>query len=176
MEKDNFYKYTLIGALGGTALAFLYLKTLGKDKALDLTKTLLIGGVAGAGLGLLSDVVAKGGVKIKEGVTPEKPLVTEQTVRDFAKSLGIDDELKINSYLLILNQVPHTAEQKQRVLNVLDATLRAKRDKKWDESATLTAKKEILVKNYGITDAEWNVFQQITSANLANLIVNALGN
>lgn len=176
MAKDNFYKYTIIGALGGTALAFLYLKTIAKNKGFNLTKTLLLGGVAGAGIGLLGDIITKGGVKVKEGAESNISPVTEQQVRDFAKELGIDTELQVNSYLLILNQVPHTQEQKQKVLNVINAQLKSKRDKKWNENATLAEKKELLVKNYGITDSDWNGFQEITSANLANLIANALGN
>ena len=175
MEKPFYKYYTLWGALGGTALAFLYLKTIGKDKALNLTTTLLIGGVAGAGIGLLGDVTTKGGVKVKEGAENEIPPINEQQVKDFAKELGIDTELQVNSYLLLLNQVPHTQAQKQKVLNVINAQLKAKRDKKWNENDSLSDKKALLLKNYGITDADWNGFQEIISNNLATLLVDTFG-
>ena len=53
------YKYaTVWGILGGTALAYLYLKTIGKNKNIlpiiqtDTLKALLIGGGVGLGIGL----------------------------------------------------------------------------------------------------------------------------
>lgn len=171
MKNQKTILYSIAGAGVGVLVAYILVS---RNKNLDMVKTLTIGGVSGLGLGLISGLIASGASTTNDEIkeTQIKQL-TEGQIREFAKSLGIDSELQVNSYILILNQVSHTPEQKQNVLKVLDAMLKAKRDKKWDEKGTLTQKKEILM-SYGITDKQFNVFQEVTTQNLTNLIADAL--
>jgi len=162
------FLYTLVGGAAGVGLAYLYLN-MNKDKALDLYKTLLIGGVSGAGLGLIGGLASSRINLIRK----EEEQLTEEKVLEAAKSLGIDEEVQVKSYISLLNSISASKEQKQRVLKVIDAMLKAKKDNKWDEKSPLSKKKEILA-SYNISQADFDVFQQIITNNITNLITSVL--
>jgi hypothetical protein len=161
----NTLNYTFLGALSGAALTFVILKLM---KNPNIGKGVLIGAGTGSAVGLLLGVMED--MKTSKTSTDEQEnLVTEAQVKAFAKSLGIDAELKVNSYLTILNQIPHTSVQKQNVLNVINVMLKAMKDGKWNEEASLPEKKQILLA-YGVKESEFNSFQQIVVSNLTNII------
>lgn len=154
------YKYaTLWGILAGTGLAFLYLRTLGKEKNLDLFKTLLIGGGIGVGVGISVDVISS---KTKKPVTEEK-------LRALAKKVGGDAPLQVNNYMSIVKLAKLSESDTQRVFNVINGMLLAKIDKKWDENANLDAKKTILL-SYGVTAEDFKVFQDVIVNSISDII------
>ena len=157
------YKYaTLWGVLAGTGLAFLYLKTLGKEKNLDLVKTLLIGGGIGVGVGICVDVISS---KTKKPITEEK-------LRALAQKVGGDAPLQVNNYMSIVKLAKLSDSDTQRVFNVINGQLLAESDRKWDENASLDAKKTILL-GYGVTVEDFKVFQDVIVNNIADIISNA---
>lgn len=158
-----FYKYaTYWGVIGGTALAYLYIKTLGKDKNLSLTKTLLMGAGIGGGAGILADLVI--------GNKPKQ--ITEQSLKDLAKSIDPETVSQVDNYLFILSKAKLSEKDNQRVMNVINGVLLAKKDKKWDEKAEISNKKAILL-NYGVTEEDFKVFQDVIVNSLANIITDS---
>lgn len=164
------YKYaTLWGVLGGTALSFLYLKTLGKDKNLSLIKTLLIGGGIGAGVGLLIDNMQPSIEDVEEA-----SLLDENYLRALAKTLQEPlTETELETYLLAVDKADLPQEQEQKVYRVLRGLLLAKKDKKWDEKATLQTKKQILM-NYDVAESDFKVFESIVINKMTNLVTDLL--
>lgn len=159
------YKYaTLWGVLGGTALAFIYLKTLGKDKNLTLMKTLLIGGGIGAGIGLGIDL----------SVNRKPKFVTEEDLKGLAKSVGTDAETQLNSYLSLVKLAKLDEPDTQKVFNVIKGEFLAKKDNKWDAQADIATKKQIL-SNYGVSDDDFKLFEAVIIKGLTNIIVGAFG-
>ena len=159
MEKPIYKYVTVWGILGGTALAFLYLKTLGKDKNLALAKTLLIGGAIGGGVGLGFDLAVN---------RKPKP-VTEEDLKEMAKPLGKDVESELDNYLLLMKKAKLSDIDNQRVLNVIKGFLLAKKDKKWDESANIQVKKQILM-SYGVTSDDFQVFEDVIIKGVVNAL------
>jgi hypothetical protein len=154
------YKYaTLWGVLGGTALAFLYLKTLGKDKNLALTKTLLIGGAIGGGLGLGIDL----------SISRKPKAITEESLRALAKSISTDAESQVDNYLLLMKKAKQSDADNQRIMNVINGQLLAMKDNKWDAKADIKTKKAILL-TYGVTEQDFGVFQDIIVKGLADIL------
>lgn len=159
MEK-LIYKYaTVWGILGGTALAFLYIKTIGKGKNLPLTKTLLIGGAIGGGLGL--------GIDLSVSKKP-KP-ITEESLRALAKSISTDAESQLDGYLSLMKKANQSEADNQRIMNVINGQLLAMKDNKWDEKADLKTKKGILF-SYGVTEQDFGVFNDIIVKSLADIL------
>ena len=155
-----FYKYASYwGVVGGTALAFLYLKTLGKDKNLSLAKTLLIGAGVGGGIGLITDMAI--------GKKPKA--ITRESVKELSKSIDSDSVSQVDNYLFILDKAKLSEQDNQRILNVINGVLLAKKDKKWDEKADINNKKAILL-TYGVTEQDFKVFQDVIVNSLANII------
>ena len=158
MEKA-IYKYaTVWGALGGTALAFIFIKTLGKDKNLALTKTLLIGGGIGVGIGTIIDLI-----NMKSNV------VTEVSLNKLAKSIGADAELQLSNYLTVIKNAKLLPSDYQKGLNVLNGIFLAKKDNKWNEGADLQTKKMILM-SYNVKPEDFKVFQSVVVNELAEII------
>lgn len=165
MKKPIFKYASVWGILGGTALAYLYLKTLGKDKNLSISKTLLIGGSIGAGLGL--------GIDLTTG-SSKKP-ITEQELLDRAKSIGGDTELELNSYLSSVKSANLSEWDTQKVLNVLKVFLSAKEDGKWDNKGDIETKKKVLL-SYGLSQGDVNVFENTLKNHLTNSISDMIKN
>lgn len=158
------YKYaTIWGVLGGTALAFIYLKTLGKDKNLALAKTLLIGGGIGGGIGL--------GIDLSTSSKPK--LITESDLKILAESISKDEVNQVDNYLFALSKANLSESDNQRVYKVIKGVLLAKKDNKWDEKADIQNKKKIL-SNYGVTSNDFNVFQDVITKSITDVLLGAL--
>lgn len=158
---------TLIGVVGGGALAYLYLKTLGKDKNLNMITTLLIGAGVGGGIGFL----ASGVTSFRKGDKDEESnLITEEQLRELARSLNDPSELtQLETYLLATRKSDLTDADEQKVFRVIKGVLLAKKDNKWDENASMQIKKQILL-NYGVTSDDFDVFQTFIVNKLSDII------
>lgn len=169
MEKP-IYKYaTVWGILGGTALSFIYLKTLGKDKNLSLVKTLLIGAGVGAGVGLLVDNM---GSSVED--IDEETLIDENYLRALAKTLNNPlAETELETYLLAVDKSNLSDEDERKIYRVLNGLLLAKKDNKWDEGANIQTKKQILM-GYGVAESDFKIFEQIIINKLTNLVTDLL--
>jgi hypothetical protein len=164
--KKQFYNYNSYWyALAGLGLAYVYLKTLGKDKNLSLGKSLLIGGVVGGGIGLGIDLMKNK----KEVVVVKKN--TEQSLTQLAKSISSDAEAELSNYLFLLNKANLSDAEKEKGYNVLNGFLLAKKDNKWDSKADVQGMKKILL-SYGVTEDDFKVFQTILVSSLATAITN----
>jgi len=162
MNKPIFKYASVWGILGGTALAYLYLKTLGKGKKLPLNKTLLIGGSIGLGLGLGIDLA-----------TLNKKPITEEQLQDKAKAIGGDTEMELNSYLSSLKSGNISESDTKKVLNILNMFLSAKKDGKWDTKGDINTKKKVLI-SYGASSNEVDVFENTLKNHLTNSISNII--
>ena len=89
MNKNLFPIY---GILAGLGLSYLYIKTLGKDKNLNLVNTLLIGGGIGAGLGSAATLISN--------MKKQESKITEESILSLAGDVNSIDEVK--NYLLII--------------------------------------------------------------------------
>jgi len=160
------YKYaTVWGIVCGTALAYVYLKTLGKDKGLELTKTLLIGGGIGLGLGL--------GIDLSKGKSVSKN-ITEDELISMAQKVDANTEDELKSYLSALNNTIDIDDyKKQKFYHVLVGFINAKKDGKWDTKGNIKTKKEVLL-NYGIKESDVDVFEDILKNNLTNFASNII--
>jgi hypothetical protein len=165
MEKP-FYKYNSYWlALAGLGLGYVYVKFLAKDKNLPLTKSLLIGGLLGGGLGLGIDLMTTD----KKEVTNTE--ITEESLNQLAKSISIDAENELSNYLFLLKEANLPQNDNKKGYNVLNGFLLAKRDNKWDSQADIQGMKKVLL-SYGVTEDDFKVFQTILVNSLANVITN----
>ena len=98
--------------------------------------------------------------------------ITRESVKELAKSLDSDSVSQVDNYLFILDKAKLSEQDTQRVLNVINGVLLAKKDKKWDEKADISNKKTILLA-YGVTEQDFKVFQDIIVNSLANIITDA---
>lgn len=154
------YKYATVWTiLGGTALAYIYLKTLGKNKNLSIKKTFLIGGSIGAGLGLGIDLIKSNRDKV----------ITEQELLESSKKIGGDTELELNSFLSASKNSYLSESDNQDFLKVLKAFVKAKNDGKWDSKGNIEDKKKVLI-SYGAKDYEIKTFEKVLRNNLSNTI------
>lgn len=155
MQK-SIYKYaTIWGILGGTALAYIYLLTIGKNKNLPLQKTLMIGGGIGLGLGLGIDLS-----------TSSKKPITEQELKDTASKLSSDTQKELNSYLTAINDADISDDKKQRMFRLLQAFLSASKNNKWDSKGVIEVKKQVLISN-GVSKSDVDSFEKILKDNLS---------
>ena len=164
MNKPIYKCATVWGILGGTALAFIYLKTFGKGRNLALDKTLLIGASIGAGLGIVIDLTTN----------KTKP-VTEQQLLDTAKSIGGDTESELNSFLASTKTDNVSESDKQRIMKVLNVFLTAKKDGKWDSKGDIETKKKVLI-SYGVSRDDINLFENTLKNHLTNSISDIIKN
>jgi hypothetical protein len=151
----------IYGILAGLGLSYLYIKTLGKNKNLDLTKTLLIGGGIGAGLGSLGLI----GLSIKN----KEKVIDTQYLKDLSKD--VNSELEVDNYLRIIDLAKLSDADKERVFKVINGVLLAKKDKKWDENADIKTKKSILL-NYKVSEFDFKVFYDVIINRLADILTN----
>lgn len=151
----------IYGILAGLGLSYLYIKTLGKNKNLDLTKTLLIGGGIGAGLGSLGLI----GLSIKN----KEKVIDAQYLKDLSKD--VNAELEVDNYLRIIDLAKLSDADKERVFKVINGVLLAKKDKKWDENADIKTKKAILL-NYKVSEFDFKVFYDVIINRLADILTN----
>jgi hypothetical protein len=156
MNKPIYKSATVLCIISGTALAYIYLKTIGKDKNLQLTKTLLIGAGVGLGLGL--------GIDLSKGSS--KP-ITEEELNEMAKSIGSDTEEELKSYLSALNTSEASEDNKQRFFRALKGFLKAKKDKVWDTKGDINMKKKVLL-SYGVTNNDVDFFENTLKNHLTN--------
>ena len=161
MEKPIYKQATLWGVLGGTALAFLYLKTMGKGKGLDLTKTLLIGGGIGAVVGYTID-----------NINTKPKVFTEEELKQLASTISSSAEQEVDSYFQLLNLAKLSEQENQKVMKVIHAMLLARKDGKWDAKASIAQKKTILL-SYGITLEDYMVFERVVISGFTNIIMGA---
>jgi hypothetical protein len=149
------YKYaTIWGILGGTALAYIYLLTIGKNKKLPLEKTLLIGGGIGLGLGL--------GIDLSKPKTP----ITEDELKKIASELSDDTQNELESYLVAIKNNDISDDRKQRMFNLLKAFLSASKNNKWDNKGVIDVKKQVLI-SYGVPKSDVESFEKILKENLS---------
>jgi hypothetical protein len=160
MNKNLFPIY---GILAGLGLSYLYIKTLGKDKNLNLVNTLLIGGGIGAGLGSAATLISN--------MKKQESKITEESILSLAGDVNSIDEVK--NYLLIIDKAKLSEQDKERVLRVINGVLLAKKDKKWDENADIKVKKNILL-GYKVSEYDFNVFQDVIINRLADLLANII--
>jgi len=161
MNKNLFPIY---GILAGLGLSYLYLKTLGKNKNLNLTNTLLIGGGIGAGVGSLATLMSSSN-------KDENKIPTKESLLNLANETNSLNE--VQNYLDIIDKSNVSDKDTQRIYNVINGVLLAKKDKKWDESADIKTKKNILL-GYNVSEYDFNVFQDIVVNRLADLITNII--
>ena len=136
-----------IGAIIGTGLGYLYLITFGKGKNLKMLNVLAIGGSAGLTLGAFA------------GMNAAKPKdITDESLRELAKTVDKSTQEEVDNYIAISRKSNTTTEQeRQRTYRVINALIRAKKDKKWDDKADLDAKRDILLQ-YGVTKEDFASF------------------
>lgn len=158
MNKNLFPIY---GILAGLGLSYLYVKTIGKNS--NLTKTLLIGGGIGAGVG--SIITLMGNIK------PKNKEITQDSLIILANEVGANSE--VQNYLSIIEKAKLSDTDKQRVYNVINGVLLAKKDKKWDEGADIKIKKNILLA-YNVSEYDFKVFQDVIINKLADLLTNII--
>lgn len=150
------YKYaTIWSILGGASIAYLYLKTLGKNKNLDFNKTILIGSAIGLGLGLGLDLSKKNLLKN----------ISENDLKNKANSIDKSTVDELQSYLSSLNNSNPSEYDKIRFYNVLNSFLEAKGDGKWDTNGNIETKKKVL-KAYDVSNSNINFFENILKNNL----------
>ena len=164
MNKNLFPIYGLIGGVG---LSYLYIKTLGKDKNLNLTNNLLIGAGIGAGIGSLITLMSNSSTEEKK----EPKIITEQSLKDLADETN--SALELQNYLSLMERAKVGDKDKQRIFNVINGVLLAKKDKKWDEFADIKTKKNILL-GYNVAEYDFNVFQDVMVNKLADIITDVL--
>jgi 4-hydroxy-tetrahydrodipicolinate reductase len=145
----------------GTALMLANAVAKGKNKNLDLTKTLLIGGGIGAGLGSLGLI----GLSIKN----KEKVIDAQYLKDLSKD--VNSELEVDNYLRIIDLAKLSDADKERVFKVINGVLLAKKDKKWDENADIKTKKAILL-NYKVSEFDFKVFYDVIINRLADILTN----
>ena len=151
----SIYKYaTIWGILGGTALAYIYLLTIGKNKNLSLEKTLLIGGGIGLGLGL--------GIDLSK---PKNP-ITEDDLKKIASELNEATRNELDSYLVAIKNTDISEDKKQRMFNLLKAFLSASKNNKWDNKGVIDVKKQVLI-SYGVPKSDVESFEKILKENLS---------
>lgn len=164
MNKNLFPIYGIIAGLG---LSYLYIKTLGKDKNLNLTNNLIIGAGIGAGVGSLITLLSNS----SSAEEKQPKLVTEQSLKDLAEETN--STLELNNYLDIIERAKVGDKDKQRIFNVINGVLLAKKDKKWDEFADIKTKKNILL-GYNVAPYDFQVFQDVMVNKLADIITDVL--
>lgn len=163
MQEKKIYQHaTIWGIIGGTALAYIYIKTLGKGKGLDLTKTLLIGGAVGLGIGAAIDL----------SIASKPVFYTEEELTEKANTLGYNTQEEVKSYLSLMKTAKLSDEDNQKIMRVIDAQLMAKKDGKWDSNADMVTKKSILM-TYGISEGDFLTFQNLVVTGFTNIIINA---
>lgn len=165
MNKNLFPIY---GIIAGVGLSYLYIKTLGKDKNLNLTNNLLIGAGIGAGVGSLITLLSNSSSN-EEKQQPK--LVTEQSLKDLAEETN--SSLELQNYLSLIERAKVGDKDKQRIFNVINGVLLAKKDKKWDEFADIKTKKNILL-GYNVAPYDFQVFQDVMVNKLADIITDVL--
>jgi len=162
--KKPIYKYaTIWGIIGGTALAFIYIKTLGKGKGISLDKALLIGGSIGAGLGLGIDLINR---------KPTTP-ISEQELVDLAKSIGGDSESELDSYLSSVRSANLSDSNIQRLLALIKVFLTAKKNGEWDSKGDIETKKKVLISN-GVSKDDVDLFEITLKNHLTNVVSNMM--
>jgi gas vesicle protein len=161
MNKNLFPIY---GIIAGVGLSYLYIKTLGKDKNLNLTNNLLIGAGIGAGIGSLITLMSNNSSTEEK---KEPKIITEQSLKDLANETN--SALELQNYLDIIERAKVGDKDKQRIFNVINGVLLAKKDKKWDEFANMKTKKNILL-GYNVSEYDFNVFQDVMVNKLADII------
>lgn len=163
MEEKKIYQHaTVWSIIGGVALSYIYVKTLGKGKGLDLTQTLLIGGAVGLGIGAAIDL----------SVSSKPKFYTEEELIEKANALGYNTESEVKSYLSLMKTAKLSDEDNQKIMRVIDAQLMAKKDGKWDSNSDMATKKNILMA-YGISEGDFLTFQNLVVTGFTNIIINA---
>lgn len=150
------YKYSTIwGILGGASIAYLYIKTIGKNKNLDFNKTLLIGSAIGLGLGLGLDLSKKNSLKN----------ISEEELLNKANTIDKSTVDELQSYISALKNSKPSEYDTKRFYNVLNSFLEAKQDGKWDTKGSIETKKKVL-KTYDVSSSNINFFENILKNNL----------
>ena len=104
MNKNLFPIY---GIIVGVGLSYLYIKTLGKDKNLNLTNNLLIGAGIGAGIGSLITLMSNSSTEEKK----EPKIITEQSLKDLADETN--SALELQNYLDIIERAKVGEKEKK---------------------------------------------------------------
>lgn len=150
-------------ALAGLGLGYVYVKYISKNQNLSLGKSVLIGGALGGALGLGIDLIQKN--------QKEESKITEQSLKELAKSISPDAEKELSNYLFLLNKANLPSTENQKAYNVLNGLLLAKKDDKWNPKADIQEMKKTLL-SYGVKEEDFQVFQSL----LANSIFDAISN
>ena len=100
-------------------------------------------------------------------IKKEPKIITEQSLKDLADETN--SALELQNYLDIIERAKVGDKDKQRIFNVINGVLLAKKDKKWDEFANMKTKKNILL-GYNVSEYDFNVFQDVMVNKLADII------
>lgn len=151
-------------AIAGLGLGYVYVKYISNNKNLSLGKSVLVGGALGGALGLGIDLIQK-------NQKNENTEVTEQSLKDLAKSISPEAEKELYNYLFLLNKANLPSSENKKAYNVLNGFLLAKKDDKWNSKADIQEMKKTLLA-YGVKEEDFQIFQSL----LANGIFNAISN
>jgi Na+/phosphate symporter len=159
MNKPYYKSATVWGIFGGAALAYLYLKTLGKNKNLSFDKVIIIGCSIGAGLGILGDLYIN---------KNNEPKNVEQ-LKESAKSVDNNTEQELNSFLGSINSENLSESDNKKALRILNIFLKAKKNGEWDSKGDIEMKKKVLIDN-GASKDDVQFFEDILKNHLKNSI------
>lgn len=159
MNKPYYKSATVWGIFGGAALAYLYLKTLGKNKNLSFDKVIIIGSSIGAGLGILGDLYIN---------KNNEPKNAEQ-LKLLAKSVDAKTEQELNLFLDSMNSGNLSDSDNRKALRVLTVFLKSKKNGEWDSKGDIEMKKKVLIDN-GASKDDVQFFEDILKNHLTNSI------
>jgi len=159
MNKPYYKSATVWGIFGGAAIAYLYLRTLGKDKNLSFDKVIVMGASIGAGLGILGDLY------INKNNEPSN----EEQLKESAKSVDANTEQELNSFLDSIKSGNLSESDNKKALRVLTILLKAKRNGEWDSKGDIEMKKKVLIDN-GASKDDVQFFEDILKNHLTNSI------
>lgn len=159
MNKPYYKSATVWGIFGGATLAYLYIKTLGKNKNLSFDKVILMGTTIGASLGIIGDLV----------INKHNEPSNEIQLKESAKNIDSNTEQELNSFLDSIKSENLSESDNKKVLRVLTVFLKAKRNGEWDSKGDIEMKKKVLIDN-GASKDDVNLFEDILKNHLKNSI------
>lgn len=159
MNKPYYKSATVWGIFGGAAMAYLYLKTLGKNKNLSIDKIIVIGASIGAGLGILGDLY----------INKKNEPSNEEQLKESAKSIDASTQEELNSFLNSIKSENLSESDNKKALRVLTIFLKAKRNGEWDSKGDIEMKKKVLIDN-GASKDDVKFLEDILKNHLRNSV------
>lgn len=159
MNKAYYKSVTVWGIFGGAAIAYLYLKTLGKNKNLSFDKVMVIGASIGAGLGIVGDLY----------INKKNEPINEEQLKESAKSIDASTQEELNSFLNSIKSENLSESDNKKALRVLTIFLKAKRNGEWDSKGDIEMKKKVLIDN-GASKDDVKFLEDILKNHLKNSV------